>query len=47
MMLKRVLHRETIDKFIRDVDVGIGLTNLQTDLVDTSTYFPIQKLIMD
>ena len=30
--VKKSITRETIDKFIKDVDVGIGLTNLQTDL---------------
>ena len=30
--VKKSITRETVDKFIKDVDVGIGLTNLQTDL---------------
>ena len=39
--VKNSITRETIDKFIKDVDVGIGLTNLQTDLeTQASTHFP-------
>ena len=30
--VKKSITRETIDKLLKDVDVGIGLTNLQTDL---------------
>ena len=39
MMLKRVLLRETIDKFIRDVDVGVGLTDVVTSTGGTSHDF--------
>jgi hypothetical protein len=37
--VKKSITRETIDKFIKDVDVGIGLTNLQTDLETQSHTF--------
>ena len=44
--VKKSITRETIDKFIRDVDVGVGITTLQTAVGGTS-HTLIQKLIMD
>ena len=44
--VKKSITRETIDKFIRDVDVGVGLTDVVTSTGGTS-HDLIQKLIMD
>ena len=37
--MKKSVTRETIDKFIRDVDVGVGITDVITSVGGTSHRF--------